>query len=656
MIARNARSLCSEWAIYSSSLHPEPLSKALNRIALNFWRLPRETDLQRDHCLKSFLDRHVIRSVFPNLKLSNGGQLALEAVLQPLQDRALFFGNSDSLRPKDVSLILNAYAKIYQTIRQSRELSAYNSKGVPKLLRRYALELIPTARSLVAEMNEQDLSLVLNSMSKLGITADELLLTANNTLMSHLREHYKHESRSRFGMPPKAECNLISQMTPQGASLIINCFAKSNVPLDEGVLKHIVNRFLPANLENFLPQQLVTLLHGFMKLNVKQRDVLVALKHLDKLAASECEESNAKMLSASLYTFGKYNHFPVALASNLAIVGRHQPLVCSELELSNMYYGIGKLNIRCEAFLEKLNERLLAILDDLTPQGLSTAYYALSRLEVRYTTPDGGLESNRSAANSALLYRFMELVRLNKDCGLRGIRRNSMDTLSTQLLPLHLVNVSFSAATSLVVDNKLFGSLLDHLEVCFRGYRGVINDHKTKQHGTSSHKVGSDVLRSRHTTEMVATTTEVPPLESDSTLALEFIQKQLGTQGIYQLYCICQHIIGFTADGLRAQRFNVLMLLLHLFDAWERVSRDRFTGTFVDYQDDHDALVDPDITTSRIQSDVFSVLKTMLSSSGAVAQAPTFGVAVKSGQEKETMIVEESQAAPYVIDILLYSV
>ncbi|ORM39742.1 uncharacterized protein BXIN_0125 [Babesia sp. Xinjiang] len=635
MVASKTRALCNEWALFSASLSPDHLSRALNRIALNFWRLPQEVDLRRDHCLKGFLEKHVIRTIFPKVKLNNEGQLGIEALLQPLQQRALLLGKSGALRPKDASLVLNAYAKIYQTVNQSHAMSSHQWKGVPRLLRHYATEIIPTARSLVSDMNEQDLSLVLNCMSKMGIQADELLKVASRELVRHLRGHFGQETYGHKAshVLPKAKYNLFSQLTPQGASLIVNSFAKSNVALDESVIGHILHRFLPENLERFLPQQLAMLLHGFMKFNVPKRDVHTSLCHLDQLVASEFAGTNAKLLSASMYTFGKYNFLPLALARKLDGITQSKPMRCSELEISNIYYGLGRLNLRCERFLAKLGQSLSAILHDLSPQGLSTACYALARLEVD------------DALYSTVLRQFDKIVKRSKDSINCNRISNSLATANNQVLPLHLVNVCFSATTAMIVDQNIFASMLDHLYLCFRKYQGTSEGGirgSSDGHADASSGLGS------------------LPADGNAMVAdrrtCDFINTELGTQGIYQLYCICQHIAVFAHGGLRAQNLNVLQLLEHLFDTWDKISRDRHVTGILDYTDGSVSLVDPDITTSRIQTAVFDLLKTMIPACGVAEHAPSSDTAVNGTQQKHTMIVAESQATPYVIDILLYSV
>ncbi|EDO06837.1 uncharacterized protein BBOV_IV004760 [Babesia bovis T2Bo] len=611
MIPSSSRSLCSDLKSLSLSLKPDQLSKAFNRLALNFWRVPREVDFRHGQCIRHFFEKHVLRSVSSRSSLNVTGQLDLHIILQYFQDRAIALGNADALGPKDISLIFNAYAKIYQNVQQLRGLSVYNTNGLLKVLRQYVTDLIPLARPLVFNMNEQDLSLVLNSISKINVPGDLLLETANEALVSHLREYYEHDQpvRNVYGRLPKFGYNLISELTPQGASLIINCFAKSNISLDRGVINHIVNRFLPSNLEQFSSQQLVTILHGFMKLDVKSSDVRSSLVALDSILATACTEDNMKLLSASLYTFGKYNHFPKASSGKLDLVGNSRPIQCTELELSNIYYGLGKLNLRCESFLERLNICLLDMLHDLTPQGVSTIYHALSRLGFRDSGVVSGLEHS---VESRLLSRFLEMVSLLRPSGVRS------DFIQSQILPLHLVNISLSAATNLILDNRIFSLLLDSLAQLVG--QSMVSSKISKE--TSGHS-GSHA--------------ELPTRDASVSRSVDFIHSDLGTQGVYQLYCICQHIMWYASPGLLSHRISTLKTLVHMFTAWESLYRNGSIDRLHGYNDSLESLVDPDVTPSRIQADVVGVLKCILPSSG-------------------TLVVEESPAIPYTIDILLYSV
>ncbi|GIX66220.1 MORN motif repeat containing protein [Babesia caballi] len=657
MAARSARSVCSEWDRFCSSLQPALVSRALNRIALNFARLSHEISLKRDPCVRAFLERHVIRAVAPSFRFEGQGHLALQALIQPLQQRALLLGRSGALQPKDASLVLNAYAKIYQSAQQPPDSAGSPWRDIPRQLRGYVSQMVPVARSLVPRMNEQDLSLVLNCVSKMGVPADELLTVANSTLANHLHAHYRRES-STAGEPQLAEHNLISQLTPQGASLVVNCFAKYTFPLNEAVFNHILHRFIPEHLHRFLPQQLVVLLHGFLRLNVPLRDVRPALNHLDRLVSADGAWSNPKLLSASLYTFGKYNFLPTETARvlNTATPAR---LRCSELELGNVYYGLGKLNMRCERFLARLGETLTPMLHQLTPQGLSTVYYALARLEVRERACGEECRYGSVQLPSALLRKFEELVANNQ---VRATRRHATHTggmPSTQVLPLHLVNVCFSAATGLVADAGPFTRLLEHLAFSFARYQGMPPAAPTDA-GHSSAPNGHQACYSHAESadsRVTAASGSVQDEASADRRTHDFLTAELGTQGIYQLYCICQHIKDFTPGGLVAQRLEVLTLLRRLFDAWDRISANRPRALISEDPDHAAVLVDPDITTSKIQTSVFSFLKAMhIPATDGKDQTRVSAPSTDASRVSQTLVVEESHAPPYVIDILLHSV
>ncbi|CDR95868.1 hypothetical protein, conserved [Babesia bigemina] len=658
MGSRAARSLSNEWSGFCATFTSAQLSKVLNRIALNFGRLSQSTNFRREQCLKSFLEDHVLRSLSPTLRLEGQGQLGFEAVLQPLHQRVLLLGRSGSLRSKDASLVLNAYAKVYQCTSQPQATSKAQWDIVSRKLRWCAEQLLPVARRLVTDMNEQDLSLVLNCVSKLGLSADDLLNAANDALANNLVAHYRAESQSGNDPgAPETGRNVISQLTPQGASLVVNSFAKSDVALNDAVLNHIVHRFLPSHLEQFLPQQLAVLLHGFLKYSVPAKDLYGALKHLDRSMSIAPVESNPKLLSSALYTFGKYNYLPAELVRQMETVKGGKPLRLSELELSNICYGMGKLRIRCEPFLEKLTVAMSRVLRELTPQGLSTVYYALSRLDIRDTTRGITRNSTRDSVQTAIIRRFEELVELDrKSARYAYVNRN----ISQQVLPLHIANVCFSAATSLIVDGGLFARLLRHLTLCFtrlhvtphsyaRNFNAAPGNGGYIEHGTQGVAFDAFALTGESANIDVAATTD--------DRACTFLTTALGTQGTYQLFCICQHIAGYAAGGLSALGLEELKLLAELFSAWERISRDKPSAFLSEDPCRSVVLVDPDITTSKIQSGVFAVLKAMLSRSPETREGRhDSGLDDQCSDGKETIVVAESHATPYAIDILLYRV
>ncbi|GBE59751.1 hypothetical protein, conserved [Babesia ovata] len=653
MGSRAARSLSNEWSGFCATFTSAQLSKVLNRIALNFGRLSQSTSFRREQCLKTFLEDHVLRSVSPTIRLEGGGKLGFEAVLQPLHQRILLLGRSGSLSSKDASLVLNAYAKVYQCTKQPQSTSKVQWDVVSRKLKWCAEQLLPVARRLVAEMNEQDLSLVLNCVSKLGLPANDLLNAANEALTSQLVAHYGHESQGDTNAGAPEPCsNVISQLTPQGASLVVNSFAKSDVALDDAVLNHIVHRFLPSHLEQFLPQQLAVLLHGFLKYNVPTKDLYSALKHLDRSMSIAPVESNPKLLSSALYTFGKYNYLPAELARQMELVRGGKPLRLSELELSNICYGMGKLRIRSEPFLEKLTGAVSRVLHELTPQGLSTVYYALSRLDIRDAVSEGAHVPSSGSVQTSIIHRFEELVELDrKSAPYAYVNRN----ISQQVLPLHIVNVCFSAATSLILDGGLFARLLRHLSLCFT--RVHVSPHHSSSHINIASGNGGDTEHGAngHAPDVVSLNGNSVYVEEATTTedrACAFLTTSLGTQGTYQLFCICQHIAGYALGGLSALGLEELKLLSELFRAWERISRDKPSAFLSEDPTRSVVLVDPDITTSKIQSGVFAVLKTMLSRSSETREGKhDSGLEDQCSKDKETIVVAESHATPTAMSV-----
>ncbi|KAK1442120.1 hypothetical protein BgAZ_401500 [Babesia gibsoni] len=651
MVTRVVKELSHEWARVCAELPPGAVAKSLNRIALNFAKLPHETDAKSGYCLRTFLEKHVIRVVIPSCNLKGTGRLGFRDVLDPLQRRALLLGSSGNINQKDISLVLNAYAKIYHTSQQFRGTPQKIVTERHRLLRQYVSQILPATVPLVPRMNEQDLSLVLNCASKLGVMNDELLTVANETLVTQLRQHYKNgycsknSSDTQRQVPDKdgitqshTDNNILSQFTPQGVSLVVNCFAKSNVALDEGVLTFIVHHYLPKNLDRFITQQLVVMMHSLLKLKVPLKEVVVPLRHMDRVMAMEFDERKTKLLSASLYTFGKYSYMPSEMASKLDSETRDESVITfSELELCNIYYGLGKLNMRFTGFLDRLNKAVGNMLHKLSPQGLSTTYYALARLDVR----------DHQETQEALLSRFEELINSNHNFIESRETCSKDDECSKKILPLHVVNVCFSASTCLVLEGRLFATLLSHLEWPYRYC-------STDTLGGGLRWVPWLLERKRQTINDTSKT---------KCSSSEFISRELGTQGVYQLYCICQHIMMYTQGGLMTQRLAVLQLLKDIFDMWEVISKDKpstfrhetIKGASVE-NSQTTTLIDPDVTTSKIQDDVVSVLKKGIVDRQVKSIQPIGRMNKQQSNSKQVLLVKEAPAIPYVIDILLCSV
>lgn len=657
MATQAAHTLSHEWARVCKKLPADQIAKVLNRIAINFAKVPVEVDLRGAACFRPFLEKHVIRVISPSVSIRGSGKLDVKDLLAPLQSRALYLGRSRGMQPKDISLVLNAYAKIYDNSQQSKGYLQKHYVDTRRLMKLYVLQMFPEARRLVGQMNEQDLSLVLNCASKLGVVDDEFLTVANNTLVRHLRAHYGSESDECAKDKSQGQSNLLSQFTPQGMSLVLNCFSKSNVALDEGVLAFIVHKYLPRNLNNFLTHQLVVLMHSFLKLKVPFKDISATLCHLDRVVAAEYDERNTKLLSACLYTFGKYNCMPTEIAKHMNSETSTKTVVgCSELELSNLYYGLGKLNLRCTRFLERLNTAVASIVHRFTPQGISTVYYALSRLDMATYMCKVHNSYLVPSLNDLLLRRFVELVKLNQKTMKSEHRATSNEMGSVEVLPLHLLNVCFSAATCLVPDGRQFGTILVNLVALFHTL------HSNKLHSPLVGEINS----SSKWTGVRAGQSDAASLKEATDAdqyTVEFITKELGTQGMYQLYCICQHIMMYVSGGLWSQRVEVLKLLVQLFDMWDLVSRGRPSSfLYKNNASPHDdgnltkPLVDPVITTSKIQADVLSVLETHIRHSHVRHEFDSTHETNNSTLKTRPLVVTEAQVTPYVIDILLYSV
>lgn len=185
-----------------------------------------------------------------------------------------------------------------------------------ELVESLATTLTYNAQPLV-NINEQDVSLLLNGMSKLNIRHKIVLKLLENLLLRQL------ENKTLF----------VETFSPQGISLVLNAFQKFDWTSSPYLLMAI-SQFALKIIKKFTLTQLSVTCHALWKLQLSDVYIKPLLKHLDKTLATNDDEIDLKILSISLYTFGKLEYFP-ELSKD--IITRGLAKECSE-NLDN--YGV----------------------------------------------------------------------------------------------------------------------------------------------------------------------------------------------------------------------------------------------------------------------------------------------------------------------------
>ncbi|KAK2197246.1 hypothetical protein BdWA1_000245 [Babesia duncani] len=425
----------SQWSKICSEYSTSEVIKTLNRLAQTVSRGTKNAEIKFDSWKNSG------QGTSPG----QDGGMSNSKYIQPLHKRLISLNRNGSTSPKDVSLAMNAYAKMYQCMQGEIKLQ----------LKQYIKELFPKAQSFMPLMNEQDFSLVLNAMSKLNMFDEQLLMHANHVLETNLNDVSKLTKGN----------NLISQLTPQSVALILNAFAKANVKMNEQVLTFMIKDYVMENINSFLVKHLVILLHACNKMDVQVSMVLPILDHLDSVLERD-KVYTLQLVSTALYTFAKYNIVPRKFLQGLndgftSVFFKN----ATEVQLTNIYHAFAKLNIRNQVIISQLNEAAKPLLSSMTMQGLSIIYYTLSRLDYKHEAPE---------LNVTLLKKILERLQLSKILATTG-----------QLLPIHMINICFGLCINLSNRIKLFQIFLNQLRSLhdfYTRYQQLRNDNLLKNY------------------------------------------------------------------------------------------------------------------------------------------------------------------------------
>ncbi|UKK00194.1 hypothetical protein MACK_000264 [Theileria orientalis] len=640
--------LAVEWSSVCKNLTSQQAVRLLHRFTTALVdHLKRGNRISDDSC-HIFLERRVAHDVLNGRKISNSNNLSLYKSLELLHGKIIDLSAKSMLEPKHVSLSLNSYAKFYDNLTSNLRLYKFNLI-TSKQINNYVSQLLKIATKHVDYMNEQDLSLVLNCISKMNIKNHEFLNTSSELLNRSLEEF------NRLGLNLEEEDdsdNLIKTMTPQGLALLLNCYSKSDVELNRSLIKFFVENYIPKMKEKFSINHLIMSLHGFLKYNVHLVKLLSSLKTADKMLSESCEHYTMKLISFALYTLSKYNFYPsLSINSMIEYVSGTSLSEASEVEMCNVYYALGKLNVRDLECLEHMNRSVAYKLKRFTPHAIVGIYHSLSRLDhkqmlaqpefTKKVSEEGKGqeivkrwtkgESTESEEQQTLEDKFTgEFIKFFKDKSMLTSAFNSNVNLT--LLPIQLINFTFSCAINYNMDPWIYNFMLNKLICIIEKCPGEKEMYK---------KSGNILMSYR---EELAS-------EDDH---YKFLSKYVGIRGIYQINCILQHVLYYVEGGLQALDYELLSSLNTLLDRFRFVSdgnnkyilEDEIIESEIDEEEYAEDRVLP--VTSRIHGNVHSLLEKVLRRGDEDDESPS-----ELGDSK-LFIYKEHEVVPYVIDIVIF--
>ncbi|UKJ87784.1 hypothetical protein MACJ_000224 [Theileria orientalis] len=639
--------LAVEWASVCKNLTSQQAVRMLHRFTRALVdHLKRGNRISDDSC-HIFLERRVAYDVLNGRKISNSNSLSLYKSLELLHGKIMDLNAKSMLEPKHVSLSLNSYAKFYDNLTSNNRLYKFNLITT-KHINNYASQLLKIATKNVDYMNEQDLSLVLNCISKMNIKNHEFLNTSNELLNRSLEEF------TRLGLNFEEESysdNLIKNMTPQGLALLLNCYSKSDVELNRSLITFFVEKYIPKMKEMFSINHLIMSLHGFLKYNVQLMKLLSSLKTADKMLSGSSEHYTMKLISFALYTLSKYNFYPsLSINSMIEYVNSTSLSQASEVEMCNVYYALGKLNVRDLETLDHMNRSVASKLKRFTPHAIVGIYHSLSRLDYKQMLAQPlitqGLseqgtgranlnrrtkgESTGGAEPQTMEEKFTgEFIKFFRDKSMLASAFNSNVNLT--LLPIQLINFTFSCAINYNMEPWIYNFMLNKL-IC------IIE------------KCPGENEAYNRSTNILMSYREELASEDDH---YKFLSKYVGIRGIYQINCILQHVLYYVEGGLEPLDYEVLSSLNTLLDSFRFVSDGNNKYILEDdiieserdqeeYSEDRTLPV-----TSRIHGNVYSVLEKVLRK-GDQEESPL------ELDELKLFIYKEHEVVPYVIDIVIF--
>ncbi|EAN33515.2 hypothetical protein TpMuguga_01g00271 [Theileria parva strain Muguga] len=624
-----ASNVALEWSNICKELTSQQAVRLLHRFTSGLINLPPRIErISSDSC-SGFLEKRVAYDFLEGKKLLNSNNLSFSKSLDILQHKIIDLNDKSLLKPKDVSLSLNSYAKFYQNLHSNRSYNHLYNLIPTDNIKRYVSQLLSIANKNIQHMNEQDLSLVLNCISKINVNHDAFLKSSNKLLYNSLQEFYR---KGLTLEDDSSSDNLMKNITPQGVSLLLNCFSKSNIELDPSVLDFFVDEYVGKLVEKFQINQLIVTLNSFLKFKIPLTRVFKAVKTADIMLKESEKEYNMKLISTSLYTFAKYNYQPIYCFRNIvSYLDRVNLKHSSELELGNIYYAFGKLNYRNTKLIDKMNENVYENLKTFTPHGVVGIYHSLSKLDYKSKL----FSQNEKLQNMENRFISEFLKFFKDDLSLAGVNNSNFNI---PVVPLHNINFCFSCSINNIVDHKIYSLLLRKLTCMIEN-----------EPSSPIFKIGNIVLNYRE------------ELTNDHD-QFKFLSKYIGIQGIYQLYCILQHVLNYVERGLESIEYSVLASINSLMDHFNILStgkrRKFFTEDLIfepNKVEDDVKLDETTHLTSKIHEDVYSVLEKIAHERNEDNNQPGLDGNESSGLANDKSILyKEHEALPYTIDIVLF--
>nr|PVC52293.1 hypothetical protein MACL_00000896 [Theileria orientalis] len=615
--------LAVEWASVCRNLTSQQAVRVLHKFTTSLVdHLKKGNTISDDSC-HIFLERRVAHELLKGRKLSNSNNLSLYKSLELIHGKIMDLDARSMLDPKHVSLSLNSYAKFYDSLNSSNRLYKFNLITT-KHINNYVSQLLRIATKKVDYMNEQDLSLVLNCISKMNIKNHEFLSTSNDLLNRSLEEY------TRLGLSLEEENgsdNLIKSMTPQGLALLLNCYSKNGVELNRNVLNFFVENYIPKMKDRFSINHLIMSLHAFLKYNVPVLNLLSSLKTADKMLSGGQEHYTMKLISFALYTLSKYNFYPsLSIDGMIEYVNGASLSQASEVEMCNVYYALGKLNVRDLETLDHMNRSVASKLRRFTPHAIVGIYHSLSRLDYKQMLAQPPLTKSPLTLEDKFTGGFVKFFR-DKSRLTSAFNSN----VNLTLLPIQLINFTFSCAINYNMDPWIYNFMLNKLICIIEKTPG-----EKEKYGRS----GNILMTYR---EELAT-------EDDH---YKFLSKYVGIRGMYQINCILQHVQYYVEGGLEALDYEVLSSLNTLLDRFRFVSdgnnkyvlEDQIVESEGDEEERAEERTLP--VTSRIHGNVYTVLEKVLRRGGQ-EESPL------ELDESKLFIYKEHEVVPYVVDIVIF--
>jgi len=289
---------------------------------------------------------------------------------QALLHRIQAFDQSESLKPADISGLLNCLSK--QKIRNN---------DTKKIHREAMGALSSSSLSNIHRFNARQISMTANSLARLHLVdptifdlmanrAVSIINTFNSQGLANTINAYakmRHVHPDLFRSTAKASIQIMHTFNSQELANVANAYAKMNYP-HGNLFENIAHEAIPI-INTFNAQELSNLVTAFAKLHHQHPPLFNAVSHA---ATDKIQTFNSQNMANTLRAYAKVNHPAPTLFQTIA--DSALPILASgsfnAQELAMSANAFSKTGLRHVEFMQGISRAAVPIITTFSPHGL----------------------------------------------------------------------------------------------------------------------------------------------------------------------------------------------------------------------------------------------------------------------------------------------